>query len=91
MAKLAKGTTTNPRKACKDESKKHVAGEHGTPFSRCVSSRRQAAQGPAQRELARRDLEREPGDPARLGTAAGRDAYEKAPLPAGPSPRVGVG
>ncbi len=38
MAKLAKGSTKNPRTACKDESKKHVDGEKGTPFSRCVSS-----------------------------------------------------
>jgi hypothetical protein len=36
MAKLAKGTTDSPRKACKDLSKKHVKGEKGTPFSRCV-------------------------------------------------------
>lgn len=38
MAKLANGTTKNPRAACKDESKKHVKGEKGTPFSRCVSA-----------------------------------------------------
>ena len=38
MAKLATGSTNNPRTACKDESKKHVAGSPGTPFSLCVSS-----------------------------------------------------
>jgi hypothetical protein len=38
MAKLADGTTTSPRAACKTESKKHVAGEKGTAFSRCVSA-----------------------------------------------------
>jgi hypothetical protein len=38
MAKLATGSTNNPRTACKDESKKHVAGTPGTPFSLCVSS-----------------------------------------------------
>jgi hypothetical protein len=38
MAKLAAGSTDNPRTACKDESKKHVAGSPGTPFSLCVSS-----------------------------------------------------
>jgi|SRR5690242_2069523 len=38
MAKLASGSTDNPRAACKDESKKHVAGSPGTPFSLCVSS-----------------------------------------------------
>jgi hypothetical protein len=38
MAKLASGSTNNPRTACKDESKKHVAGTPGTPFSLCVSS-----------------------------------------------------
>lgn len=37
MAKLANGSTNNPRTACKDESKQHVAGQHGTPFSLCVS------------------------------------------------------
>jgi hypothetical protein len=37
MAKLANGSTKNPRTACKDESKTHVAGQHGTPFSQCVS------------------------------------------------------
>ena len=38
MAKIANGSTNNPRTACKDESKKHVAGSPGTPFSLCVSS-----------------------------------------------------
>jgi hypothetical protein len=38
MAKLAKGSTSSPRTACKGESKKHVAGTPGTPFSLCVSS-----------------------------------------------------
>jgi hypothetical protein len=37
MAKLAKGSTKNPRTACKNESKQHAAGQHGTPFSLCVS------------------------------------------------------
>jgi hypothetical protein len=37
MAKLANGTTTSPRKACKELSKKHEEGEKGTQFSRCVS------------------------------------------------------
>lgn len=37
MAKLANGSTKNPRTACKDESKTHVAGTPGTPFSQCVS------------------------------------------------------
>jgi hypothetical protein len=37
MAKLANGSSKNPRTACKDESKKHVAGTPGTPFSQCVS------------------------------------------------------
>lgn len=53
MAKLAKASAptpatgspttststsaTNPTTACKNESKKHVAGQHGTPFSLCVS------------------------------------------------------
>jgi hypothetical protein len=37
MAKVANGSTKNPRTACKGESKQHVAGQHGTPFSLCVS------------------------------------------------------
>lgn len=37
MAKLANGSTKNPRTACKTESKKRVKGEKGTPFSKCVS------------------------------------------------------
>jgi hypothetical protein len=36
MAKLARGTTDSPREACKALSKKHTAGEKGTPFSRCA-------------------------------------------------------
>jgi hypothetical protein len=38
MAKLATGKTDSPTTACKTESKKHVKGEKGTPFSRCVSA-----------------------------------------------------
>jgi hypothetical protein len=30
--------TTNPARACANESKKHVAGQKGTPFSQCVSA-----------------------------------------------------
>jgi hypothetical protein len=37
MAKLANGSTKNPRTACKAESKTHVAGTPGTPFSQCVT------------------------------------------------------
>ena len=37
MAKLANGSTKNPRTACKTLSKKHVEGEKGTPFSKCVA------------------------------------------------------
>jgi hypothetical protein len=36
MAKLARGATDSPRRACKDLSKEHTEGERGTPFSRCV-------------------------------------------------------
>jgi len=45
MAKLANSdsdsnsnNTNNPRTACKSESKKHVDGQKGTPFSQCVSA-----------------------------------------------------
>ena len=30
--------TMNPARACANESKKHVAGQKGTPFSQCVSA-----------------------------------------------------
>ena len=30
--------TMNPAQACANESKKHVAGQKGTPFSQCVSA-----------------------------------------------------
>jgi hypothetical protein len=33
----ANGSATNPAKACADQSKKHVAGQRGTPYSVCVS------------------------------------------------------
>ena len=35
MAKVATGKV-NPTTACKTLSKKHVAGQKGTPYSRCV-------------------------------------------------------
>jgi hypothetical protein len=37
MATLTNGQGKSPRSACQNESKQHVAGEHGTAFSRCVS------------------------------------------------------
>ena len=37
MAKLATGSSNNPRTACKDERKTHVVGQRRTPFSLCVS------------------------------------------------------
>jgi hypothetical protein len=37
MTKLANGSATNPAKACANESRKHVAGKPGTPYSACVS------------------------------------------------------
>jgi hypothetical protein len=36
MVKLATGATDSPRKACKDLSQKHTAGQRGIPFSACV-------------------------------------------------------
>jgi hypothetical protein len=38
MAHLATHKTTNPAMACKSESKRHVAGKPGTPYSLCVSA-----------------------------------------------------
>jgi hypothetical protein len=38
MARLAHGSTNIPRTAFKTLSKKHTAGQHGTPFSQCVSA-----------------------------------------------------
>ena len=29
---------TNPARACANESKKHITGQKGTPFSNCVSA-----------------------------------------------------
>jgi hypothetical protein len=31
-------TKTNPARFCKGESKKHIAGTPGTPYSKCVSA-----------------------------------------------------
>jgi hypothetical protein len=36
MAKAATHENVTPKQACKGMSKKHVKGEKGTPFSRCV-------------------------------------------------------
>ena len=38
MAKAATGEATSARAACAGLSRKHTAGEHGTPFSRCVAA-----------------------------------------------------
>jgi hypothetical protein len=38
MAKLATGTTTSPKTACKSLSHKHVAGQKGTPYSQCIKA-----------------------------------------------------
>ena len=38
MAKAANEARPNPSKACKGKSKKHVKGEKGTEFSRCVKA-----------------------------------------------------
>ena len=46
MARLANGNTTSPTTACSTMSKKHVPGQKGTPFSRCVSAGCQAAERP---------------------------------------------
>jgi hypothetical protein len=60
MAKLASGSTNNPRTACRDESKTHVAGTPGR-LSASASRRRQAAQDPARRKLAEGDGDTSPG------------------------------
>jgi hypothetical protein len=38
MAKLATGKTSNPARACAKLSKKHVAGQSGTPYGKCVAA-----------------------------------------------------
>jgi hypothetical protein len=38
QTKTGSQTTPNPARACANESKKHVAGQKGTPFSQCVSA-----------------------------------------------------
>lgn len=54
---------------CKDESKKHVAGEKGTPFSQCVTAMAKAAQNErmtarkACKGLSRKHVKGEQGTP----------------------------
>jgi hypothetical protein len=36
MAKAATNEKMTAKRACKEMSKKHVKGQKGTPFSRCV-------------------------------------------------------
>jgi hypothetical protein len=54
---------------CKDESKQHVKGEKGTPFSQCVTAMAKAANhqsmspGRACRELSRKHVKGEKGTP----------------------------
>ena len=38
MAKLATGQTNSAKTACKSLSKKHVAGQSGTPYSKCIKA-----------------------------------------------------
>jgi hypothetical protein len=38
MAQVSKDSTVSPRRACATESKKHVAGQNGTAYSRCVAA-----------------------------------------------------
>ena len=40
---VAAGTSHSARRACKVEPHKHVKGEKGTPFSRCVAAARKVA------------------------------------------------
>jgi hypothetical protein len=44
---VANGSITNPAKACANESKKHVAGQRGTPYSVCVSGAKKMQKQPA--------------------------------------------
>jgi hypothetical protein len=47
MAKLTKGSATNPAKGCSNESKKHVAGQRATPYSVCVSGAKKLLKQPS--------------------------------------------
>jgi len=54
---------------CKDESKKHVKGEKGTPFSQCVTAMAKAANheklppGKACKDMSRKHVKGEKGTP----------------------------
>jgi hypothetical protein len=43
---------------CRTESKRHVAGEHGTPFSRCVTALAKAADGASARKACKTESKR---------------------------------
>jgi hypothetical protein len=64
---------------CKDQSRKHVKGERGTPFSQCVTAMARAANnedltpGQACREMSRKHVKGEKGTPfSRCVTAAAK-------------------
>jgi hypothetical protein len=64
---------------CKDESRKHVAGEQGTPFSQCVTAMAKASQNErmtarkACKGLSRKHVKGEKGTPfSRCVTAAAK-------------------
>jgi hypothetical protein len=64
---------------CQNQSKKHVAGQHGTPFSQCVNAMAKAANnddlspGQACKDMSRKHVKGEKGTPfSRCVTAAAK-------------------
>jgi hypothetical protein len=52
MARAAANEGLTPRQACQNESKKHVKGEKGTAFSRCVKAVAQLRKDEKEKEAA---------------------------------------
>ena len=63
LARADKNENLHPKKACKALSKKHVKGEKGTAFSRCVKDVNKMRKEERQAEKKQRQEEREPEAP----------------------------
>lgn len=66
---------------CKDQSRKHVEGEKGTPFSRCVTAMAKVAKNNvnprrACRDLSRKHVKGEKGTPFSRCVVSARDLKE---------------
>jgi hypothetical protein len=69
-------------KLCQDESKKHVKGEKGTPFSRCVTAMAKLDRGKADspreacKDLSKKHVKGEKGTPFSRCVKAGHELEE---------------